>query len=61
MITMKGTASDSPDCGSHVHTVISLLISDWKQPISRPASAVIQNDSNRPTSAAASAGTMNSV
>ena len=41
--------------------MISLLISDWKQPISRPASAVIQNDSNRPTSAAASAGTMNSV
>ena len=61
MITMKGTASDSPDWGSHVQTVISLLISDWKHPISRPASAVIQNDSNRPTRAAASAGTMNSV
>src|SRR3984885_14365549 len=61
MITMNGTASDRPCCGSHVQTVISLLISDWKQPISRPATAVIQNDSNRPTRAAASAGTMNRV
>ena len=61
MITMNGTASDNPFCGSQVQTVISLLISDWAHPINRPANAVIQNDSNRPTSAAANAGTMNSV
>ena len=61
MIRMNGSASDSPGCGNHVHTVISFVISDWKQPISRPASAAIENDSNRATSAAASAGTMNNV
>ena len=60
MMTTNGSASGSPCWGSHVQTVMSLSISDWAQPISRPASAVIQKDSNRPTSAAARAGTMNS-
>ena len=61
MMTMNGSASGRPCCGSQVQTAMSLTISDWAQPISRPASAVIQNDWNRPISAAASAGTTNSV
>ena len=61
MMTTNGSASGRPCCGSQDQTVISFLISDWAQPISRPASAVIQNDWNRPISAAARAGTTNSV
>ena len=61
MMTMNGSASPRPCCGSQVHTVSSFVISDWAQPSARPASAVIQNDSKRPISATASAGTMNSV
>ena len=61
MMTANGRASDSPCCGSQVQTVMSLSISDCAQPSSRPASAVIQNDWNRPTSAAARAGTTNRV
>ena len=61
MMTTNGSASGSPCWGSQVQTVMSLSISDWAQPISRPASAVIQNDWNRPTSAAARAGTTNRV
>ena len=61
MMTMNGRASPRPCWGSQVQTVMSLVISDWAQPISRPASAVSQNDWNRPTSAAARAGTTNSV
>ena len=61
MMTMNGSASDRPCWGSQVHTVMSFSISDWAQPISRPASAVIQNESNRPSRAAARAGTTKRV
>ena len=61
MMTTNGMASPRPCWGSQVHTVMSLVISDWAQPISSPASAVSQNDWNRPTSAAARAGTTNRV
>ena len=60
MIT-NGTPSARPCCGSQVHTVCSLISSDCTMPSSKPARAVIQNELNRPTSAAPSAGTTNSV
>ena len=61
MMTMNGSASGRPCWGSQVHTVCSLMISDCAMPSASPASAMIQNDWKRPTSATPSAGTMNSV
>ena len=60
MMTTNGSASARPCWGSHDQTVMSLAISDWATD-QQAGQRVIQNDWNRPTSAAARAGTMNKV
>lgn len=60
-ITRKGTPSWSPSLGSQSQTVCSLISSDCSIPMPRPAATVMGNEVKRPTSAAPSAGTTNSV
>ena len=61
MITMNGSASPKPRCGSHVQSVISLPVTDCPMPSRSPAIAAMKNELKRASSATPSAGTMSSV
>src|ERR1700733_13613155 len=61
MMKTNGRPSWRPCWGSHVHTVCSLVSSDWSIPSTSPAITTTLKDENRPSRAAPSAGTMNRV
>lgn len=58
---MSGTSSDDPVVGIHDRFGTWLATKDWSMPITSPAAKVGTRFLNPPTTAAASAGTMNNV
>ena len=60
-MTMSGTSSNDPVCGSHECCAESDSASDWSMPMAMAATTMGIRCWNRPTTAAASAGTTNSV
>jgi hypothetical protein len=60
-MTIKGTSSAMPVWGSHECWLASESASDCSMPMAMPAATMGRRYWNRPTTAAASAGTTNSV
>ncbi len=60
-MTISGTSSDEPVCGSHECWAASERASACSMPMAMPASTIGTRYWNRPTTAAASAGTTNKV
>ena len=61
MMTSSGTSSAAPVRGIQSCCCTSDAASDWSMPMANPARTAGTRYWNRPTTAAASAGTMNSV
>jgi hypothetical protein len=60
-MTMSGTSSNEPVWGSQECCAASDSASDWSMPMAMPATTMGTRNWNRPTTAAANAGTTNSV
>ena len=58
---MSGTSSNEPVWGSQECCAARDRASDWSRPMAMPATTIGIRNSNRPTTAAANAGTTNSV